>query len=116
MSWFYNASGLFWLIERLTSENQTPFNWSGIERIRIMEGHVGLNKQVRQFKEALRDLSDPRGLEEFLKIITRPGWTTPAEQIFVSAILTAMIAHLGALKGLKSGLLKGSQEVGTGGH
>ena len=81
-----------------------------------MAGHVSLDKQVRQLKEALRDLSDPRGLEEFLKIIRRPGWTTPAERIFASTILTAMLAHVGALKGLKSGLLKGSQEVGTGGH
>jgi hypothetical protein len=41
----------------------------------------------------------------------RPGWTTPAEFIFVSAILDSMASNVAALAKLKGDLIKGSKAV-----
>ena len=51
---------------------------------------------------------------DFRKLILewrRPGWTTPAEFIFVSAIVDSLAAHTAALTKLKGDLIKGSKAV-----
>ena len=70
-----------------------------------------LEKKVTSISDALAKLSSA---EDFRKLILewrRPGWTTPAEFIFVSAIVDSMAAHAGALAKLKGDLIKGSKAV-----
>lgn len=71
----------------------------------------GLEKKVTSISNALSKLSSA---EDFRKLILewrRPGWTTPAEFIFVSAILDSMAANTAALARLKGDLMKGSKAV-----
>lgn len=71
----------------------------------------GLEKKVTSISNALSKLNSA---EDFRKLILewrRPGWTTPAEFIFVSAILDSMAANAAALAKLKGDLMKGSKAV-----
>lgn len=81
----------------------------------MSNGHKGdikaLEKKVTSISNALSKLSSA---EDFRKLILewrRPGWTTPAEFIFVSAILDSMAANTTALAKLKGDLIKGSKAV-----
>jgi hypothetical protein len=70
-----------------------------------------LEKQITSISNALAKLNSA---EDFRKLILewrRPGWTTPAEFIFVSAIVDTMDVHVGALAKLKGELIKGSKAV-----
>jgi len=51
-------------------------------------------------------------LIKMLKIIRRPGWTTPAESTLVEGILESMIAQVKAVKQLGGALTEGSSTVG----
>jgi hypothetical protein len=62
-----------------------------------------LEGQVKEFRKQLGDLAAPGEFEEFLRIIHRPGWTTPAEYAFVSAILDGMVANVRGLAQMKTG-------------
>jgi hypothetical protein len=70
-----------------------------------------LEGQVKEFRKYLGDLAAPGEYEEFLRIIHRPGWTTPAEFAFVSAILDGMVANVRGLAQMKTALLTASKEV-----
>jgi hypothetical protein len=70
-----------------------------------------LEKKVTSVSNALAKLSSA---EDFRKLIIewrRPGWTTPAEFIFVSAIVDSLAAHTAALTKLKGELIRGSKAV-----
>ena len=70
-----------------------------------------LEKKVTSISNALSKLGNA---EDFRKLVLewrRPGWTTPAEFIFVSAILDSMTAAVAALATLKGDLIKGSKAV-----
>jgi hypothetical protein len=70
-----------------------------------------LDKKVTSISKALANLSSA---EDFRKLILewrRPGWTTPAEFMFVSGILDSMAAQTAAMAGLKANLIKGSKAV-----
>lgn len=68
---------------------------------------------IGQLRRSLGDLANDQDLEELLKIIHRPGWTTPAEFQLVAGIVDSIQAHARALVGLKQALLAGSQKVGA---
>ena len=74
----------------------------------------GLEKKVTSISKALANLNSADDFRKLILEWRRPGWTTPAEFIFVSTMLESMAAHVSALADLKAGLLKGSREV-TGG-
>jgi len=76
-----------------------------------MPPHQNLQKRAEALNHALTSLADPRQVRELIRLIRKPGWTTPAELIFVSAIVESMLAHAAALTKLKANLLKGSQVV-----
>ena len=76
---------------------------------------TGLQKQVTALSDALARLNTPDDWKRLLLILRQPGWTTPAELIFVSAILEAMRAQAVALAGLQAQLLKGSAAVSATG-
>ena len=70
-----------------------------------------LEKQVTDLSDALAHLATPDDWKRLIIILKRPGWTTPAELIFASAILDSFQAQTKALASLKSQLLKGSEAV-----
>ena len=71
-----------------------------------------LEKQITALSDALAHLGRGTTLPELLKIIRNPGWTTPAEFAFASAILDAMQAHISAIEVLQKEMLSASRVVG----
>ena len=70
-----------------------------------------LDKMATSLSEALADLSNADDFRKLILEWRRPGWTTPAEFIFVSGILRSMGTHAAALAQLKGDLMKGSRAV-----
>jgi hypothetical protein len=50
-------------------------------------------------------------LNELLTIIHKPGWTTPVEVQFTTAILEGMLAHSNAFSNLKESLMTISRNI-----
>ena len=71
-----------------------------------------LEKKVTDLSDALANLGSRDDFKRLILILKRPGWTTPAEYIFASAIVDSMQNQAAALAKLKTDLLKGSKEVG----
>jgi hypothetical protein len=74
------------------------------------DSHI-LERKVTDLSKALAHLDNPEDWRELIMILHRPGWTTPAEYIFASGILTSMLDHTEALAKLKKQLLEGSNAV-----
>jgi hypothetical protein len=70
-----------------------------------------LEKKVTDLSDALAHLATADDWKKLILILNRPGWTTPAELIFASAIVDSLQAHTIALTSLKGQLLKGSDAV-----
>ena len=71
----------------------------------------GLEKKVTDVSDALAHLSSAEDFKRLILILRRPGWTTPAEFLFASAILDSMLAVTRALGAQKQELLKGAEAV-----
>jgi hypothetical protein len=71
-----------------------------------------LTKQITALSDALAKLGRGTTLAELLKIIHRPGWTTPAEFSFASALLNATQMHVSAIETLQREILSASKAVG----
>ena len=78
-----------------------------------MPDYDDLMKRVKALSGGLANLSNPRQFKELIKVMKRPGWTTPAEFTFASGIIDSMLAHTAALTKLKGDLLNGSRQVGS---
>ncbi|MFI6850604.1 hypothetical protein OG535_00550 [Kitasatospora sp. NBC_00085] len=52
------------------------------------------------------------GHEELLKIIHRPGWTTPAEMALVTNAVDHLIKQTEALNEARVGLIEGARSIG----
>jgi hypothetical protein len=77
-----------------------------------VEHDVGkLEAQIGELRKTMTQMAEPKDLDELIKIIHRPGWTTPAEFLFATGIVEAMTGHVRALGVLKQTLIKGSQAV-----
>jgi hypothetical protein len=72
-----------------------------------------LEGEIKALGQGLDNLADGTDFEELLKIIHRPGWTTPAEALLVSGLVDFMATQVKALTALKQVLLAGSRVVGT---
>jgi hypothetical protein len=70
-----------------------------------------LEKKVTALSKALANLDSAEDFRELIRILRRPGWTTPAEFIFASGIVDSMTTHVKALEQMKGALLKGSGKV-----
>jgi hypothetical protein len=70
-----------------------------------------LEARVREHMDQLTSLANKKGLEEFLTIIHKPGFTTPAEALLISGIADSMVGHATALLGLRQVLLDGASKV-----
>jgi hypothetical protein len=74
---------------------------------------IHLKSRVEDLCTSLANVANEKEFQEFLTIIHKPGWTSVAEQAFVSGILNAMQSHAQTLSRLKQTLLEGSRAVKT---
>ncbi|MCX7899038.1 MAG: hypothetical protein N2444_02955 [Methylocystis sp.] len=72
---------------------------------------VVLDKKITELSDALAHLGRGTDLKELLRIIRFPGWTTPAEFIFVEAILDSMQANVQMMNKLSGQLVAGGKLV-----
>ena len=72
-----------------------------------------LDARIKDLSQGLKHLADDKDLTELLRIIRKPGWTTPAEIAFAGGIVDSMLEHTKALEGLKRVLVVGSRAVAT---
>lgn len=80
-----------------------------------MEEHdVGqLEKHIEQVQARLRSLVDEDRYAELIRIIRKPGWTTPAEFHLVNTGIEIVGRQIDILDHLSIGLLEGSQKVSS---
>lgn len=72
----------------------------------------GLEKQIRTAIEEVKNL-DNGLLEAVLEDIRRPGWTTPAEFVFASAMVDVLTESLVTARKMQGGLIAGARRVAT---
>lgn len=70
-----------------------------------------LEKKITALSDALAHLGRGTTLQELLKIIRFPGWTTPAELGFVHMILDQGVAQVAALEKMQEQLVEVSRKV-----
>jgi len=73
-----------------------------------------LDKKVTDLSDALARLGRGTTLAELLKIIRRPGWTTPAELAFSLTIVDALQAQVAGVERLTNALVKAAAQVRPG--
>jgi hypothetical protein len=85
--------------------------------------HEDKHKHVHELEHAIKALSDQlaylgRGhqLHELLHVIKWPGWTTPAEFAFVTAILENIANQVRLLERLQDDLVEASKKVANKRH
>ncbi|HEY9642043.1 MAG TPA: hypothetical protein V6C57_16265 [Coleofasciculaceae cyanobacterium] len=71
-----------------------------------------LEARIKELSHGLQQLSNDDDLAELIRIIHHPGWTTPAEYLFVSGLVDALIIKTKTLGNLKHTLIAGSRLVG----
>ncbi|MDO8651519.1 MAG: hypothetical protein Q7R66_04955, partial [Undibacterium sp.] len=80
------------------------------------EDHVVvLDKKITELSDALAHLGKGTSLQELLKIIRFPGWTTPAEFAFSVLAVDAMRAQVKVLETMSEQLLAAGKMVGRKG-
>lgn len=72
---------------------------------------ANLEASIKELQVDLTRLAHEAELQELLKIIHRPGYTTPAEFTLTVGVVNTMIAQTRALSGLKQALLLGNREI-----
>jgi hypothetical protein len=75
-----------------------------------------LEQKANSIRDALAKLFTDQDLRDLILHWRKPGWTTPAEFIFASAIVDFMHAQVSALTKLKGELIKGSEAVRPSGR
>lgn len=71
-----------------------------------------LDKKITALSKALANLGKGTDGKDLLLIIRKPGWTTPAELAFSSALLDAATAQARGLQSMMSGLKGAAAKVG----
>ncbi len=71
--------------------------------------------RCQDLRQSLKTLSDEKDFAELMLIIHKPGWTTPAEALFVTGLLDSMNTHVQHLTALKQTLLSGARAVSSKG-
>lgn len=81
-----------------------------------MEKHelTQLEGEIQALKTSHAALATGDSLDELLKIIHRPGWTSVAELAFVRTGLESVRAQTAQLNALTQGLLNAAKLVGAG--
>ena len=70
-----------------------------------------LEKKVSALSDALAHLGKGTSLQELLRLLRFPGYTTPAEFTFKAAIRDTMRVQANALEKLGQDLLAGAKQV-----
>ena len=70
-----------------------------------------LAARIQELDASLGHLKTTNNTPELLKLIGRPGWTTPAEIVFAQGLVEAMIFQTALLSQMQTTLLKGSRAV-----
>ena len=70
-----------------------------------------LDETIKALADALAHLGRGAHLQELLRIIHSPGWTTPAELAFVNAILDHISVEVRTLDRLQADLVEASRKV-----
>jgi hypothetical protein len=70
-----------------------------------------IESRCQDLTHALKGVADNKDFDELRSIIHKPGWTTPAEALFVGGILESMLAQAKHMAGLKQALLAGARAV-----
>ncbi len=77
-----------------------------------MENHAHLlEKKLKTLKSSWDTLSDDNGFNELFKIIHFPGYTTPAEWLFIEALVNSMQEATQNLIQTKASFIKGNHAV-----
>jgi hypothetical protein len=71
-----------------------------------------LTREVKALHASQQALAASEHLERLLKLIPRPGWTTPAEFTLVRAQISHMTELVHGLEQAQTALLKGADLVG----
>jgi len=73
-----------------------------------------LDKQVGDLITSMKQLGRVEDLEELrIKVFPRPGWTTPAEFLLVTAAFGALRAQVEAVTALKQKVVEASRSIGV---
>ena len=79
-----------------------------------MQDHIAsLEKQIQELGRLIQASGSDDDVQELLRIIHRPGWTTPAEALLVQELIEATIASAKQTTQLRQALIKGAKAVGT---
>lgn len=77
-----------------------------------MGEHIAqLEKGIETLHKSARAFAEDDGYTELLRIIRRPGWTTPAEIAFFLAIVDGMNAQVRELTRFKQELVGAANQV-----
>lgn len=72
----------------------------------------GLDDRIQTLGKLLKDLGRVEDLEELrLRVIPRPGWTTPAEFFLVSGLVDSLTAQVKSVATLRKTLVTGAGKV-----
>jgi hypothetical protein len=74
----------------------------------------GLERSVEGLRQSFERLADDSDMEEFLKIIRRPGWTTVAENFLVHGLVDIIESQVSALAETREFLIAASNQIGVG--
>lgn len=72
-----------------------------------------LEKQITELSDALAHLASRDDFLHLVKIIHRPGWTTPAELALVRASIEVLHGQVRSLQTFKGDLISASERVGA---
>src|SRR5437660_11162518 len=76
------------------------------------ERHIAhLETKIKSLSGQLLDVADGSAFDELLILMRRPGWTTPAEILFVEGIVNVMREQVQSLDCLKQVFCRGGRDV-----
>lgn len=66
---------------------------------------------INGLRDQLRSVADDGELEQFLQIIHKPGFTSVAEGVLITGVVSAMVEQAKVLTGMKQVLMSGASRV-----
>ena len=73
-----------------------------------------LEKSINGVRERMEVLAQGDDLAELIKLIRKPGWTTPAEFRLVYGVVQTINRQVEVIEHLQTDLLEGSRQVTAG--
>ena len=77
-------------------------------------GHIrDIEGSIEELLKAVRGLRLEPNIQELIKFIKQPGWTTPAEAILVRTSIEQITDVVRIVDRMGEGLVRGAREVGA---